>query len=71
MAKPADRLKLGKALLKLKKFFPHDKMLRKMIIYEFRYNKISKYPGEYDIYDSDEEDRRKGNDTNKYFYYKK
>lgn len=35
LAKPKDRLKLGKDILLLKKMFPKDKFLRKLIIEEF------------------------------------
>jgi len=55
LAKPKDRLQTGKALLFLRKMFPHDKILQKMLLEEFRRNKLTKYPEEYDIYDSDEE----------------
>lgn len=57
---PKDRLKLGKALLHLRKMFPKDKILLKMILNEFKENRISKYPLEYDIYDSEEEELVKG-----------
>lgn len=40
--------------------FPKDKILLKMILHEFKENKMSKYPLEYDIYDSDEEELIKG-----------
>ena len=40
-------------ILKLKKMFPTDKILRKMLLDEFRYNKKAKLPLEYDLYDSD------------------
>lgn len=55
LAKPKDHLKVGKALLFLRKKFPRDKILQKMLLEEFKKNKLSKYPEEYDIYDSDEE----------------
>ena len=60
LALPKDRLKLGKALLHLRKMFPKDKILLKMILHEFKENKVSKYPLEYDLYDSDEEGMIKG-----------
>lgn len=43
--------------------FPKDKILLKMILHEFKENKVSKYPLEYDVYDSEEEDFRKGRST--------
>lgn len=52
---PKDNLKKGKTMLFLKKMFPNDRILQRMIISEFRRNKLSKYPEEYDIYDSDDE----------------
>lgn len=55
LAKPKDNLQGGKTMMFLKKMFPNDKILRKMLLNEFRNNKLSKYPEEYDIYDSDEE----------------
>jgi hypothetical protein len=55
LAKPKDRLQAGKALLMLKKMFPGDKILQRMLLEEFKKNKLSKYPEEYDVYDSDEE----------------
>lgn len=59
ISKPKDRLKLGKALLKLKKMFPKDPILMKMIIDEFKESKIAKHPLEYDCFDSDEEGKQK------------
>ena len=41
--------------MELKKMFPNDKILQKFILEEFRHNKLTKYPEEYDIYDSDDE----------------
>lgn len=32
IAKPKDRLKVGKTLLELKKMYPNDKILRKMLL---------------------------------------
>lgn len=55
LAKPKDNLQKGKTMLFLKKMFPNDRILQKMIINEFRKNKLLKYPEEYDVYDSDEE----------------
>ena len=60
LAQPKDCLKLGKALLHLRKMFPKDKILLKMIFHEFKKNKVSKYPLEYDLYDSEEEELIKG-----------
>lgn len=42
--------------------FPKDKILLKMILHEFKENKVSKYPLEYDHYDSEEEELIKGYD---------
>lgn len=55
LAKPKDNLKRGKTMIFLKKVFPHDKILQKMIINEFKKNKLLKYPEEYDVYDSEDE----------------
>ncbi|KRX08618.1 Cyclic nucleotide-binding protein [Pseudocohnilembus persalinus] len=55
LAKPKDRLKLGKQMLILKQMFPKDKYLRNLILQEFRDTKLAKFPEEYDVYDSDEE----------------
>ena len=35
MSKPADRLKVGKAIMELLKMHPNDKILRKMLLKEF------------------------------------
>ena len=56
LAKPKDRWKRGRILMQLKKKFPHDMVLEKMIKEEFKENRVFKYPEEYDLYD-DEEDR--------------
>ena len=55
LAKPKDNLQKGKTILFLKKMFPNDRILQKMLINEFKKNKLLKYPEEYDVYDSDEE----------------
>ena len=55
LAKPKDSLKRGKTMLYLKKMFPHDKILQRMILNEFKKNKLLKYPEEYDVYDSEDE----------------
>lgn len=65
LAKPKDNLKKGKTMLFLKKMFPNDRILQKMILTEFRRNKLSKYPEEYDIYDSDHEIETKQRDKRK------
>ena len=59
MAKPKDRLKKGKTLLELKKMYPNDRILRKMLLQEFKDTKVAKHPLEYDIVDSDEENKVK------------
>ena len=41
--------------MELKKKFPHDPVLERMIKEEFKQNRIFKYPEEYDLFD-DEED---------------
>ena len=55
MSKPADRLKVGKAIMELLKMHPNDKILRRMLLKEFQDTRIAKHPLEYDIVDSDEE----------------
>lgn len=55
LAKPKDKWKRGKKLLELKKKFPHDMVLQKMIQEEFKENRVFKYPEEYDLYDDEEE----------------
>lgn len=55
LAKPKDKWKVGKQLLELKKKFPHDMVLQKMIEEEFKANRVFKFPEEYDIYDEDED----------------
>lgn len=59
MAKHKDRMIVGKTLLELKKMHPDDKVLRKMLIQEFQETKHAKHPLEYDIVDSDEENKIK------------
>ncbi len=56
LAKPKDRWKRGRILLELKKKFPHDPVLERMIKEEFKENRLFKYPEEYDLFD-DEEDK--------------
>ena len=60
LSKPKERLKVGKALLQMKKMFPEDKILRNMILQEFKKNTMVKDAGEYDVFDSEEEDKIKG-----------
>jgi hypothetical protein len=55
ISKPADRLKVGKAIMELLKMHPNDKILRRMLLKEFQDTRIAKHPLEYDIVDSDEE----------------
>lgn len=45
--------------MQLKKKFPHDIVLQKMIKEEFKQNRVFKYPEEYDQYDDEEEYLRK------------
>lgn len=60
MAKPKDRLRAGKTLLELKKMYPNDRILRKMLLQEFRDTKVAKHSLEYDgCVDSDEENKVK------------
>ena len=56
LAKPKDKWKRGKILLEMKKKFPHDIVLERMIKEEFKENKVFKYPEEYDLF-NDEEDK--------------
>ncbi|KAL4443101.1 hypothetical protein ABPG74_002168 [Tetrahymena malaccensis] len=51
LAQPKDRLTIGKQLLYLRKQYPNDKILRKMILEEFQENKVAKHPLEYDCKD--------------------
>jgi len=50
LAKPKDKWKLGKQLLKLYKDFPHDRVLERMIKEEFASNQAFRYPAEYDTF---------------------
>ena len=59
MSKPKDRMKVGKAILELLKMHPEDKVLRKMLLMEFQDTRIAKHPLEYDVVDSDEENKLK------------
>jgi hypothetical protein len=60
LSTPKDRLKIGKTLLKMKSHFPEDKILRGMIVEEFKAERVAKRPLEYDNFDSDEEELMKG-----------
>ncbi len=62
LARPKDRWKRGKILLQLKKKFPHDAVLERMIKEEFRENRVFKHPEEYDVFDDEEEVRIKDRD---------
>lgn len=55
LAKPKDKWQRGKILLQLKKKFPHDIVLQKMIKEEFKENRVFRYPEEYDLYDEEME----------------
>ena len=55
LAKPKDKWKRLKILMKLKKKFAHDLVLEKMIREELKSNKVFKYPEEYDLYDEQED----------------
>lgn len=56
LCKPKDKWKRGKVLMQLKKEFPHDAVIERMVREEFRETKVFKYAPEYDAYD-DKEDR--------------
>ena len=59
LAQPKDKWKRGKKLLDVQKKFPHDLVLQRMIKDEFKENRVFKYPEEYEIYDDEEEEKRK------------
>lgn len=61
LAKPKDRMLVGKTLLELKKMHPDDKLLTKMLLQEFQDTRVAKHPLEYDFVDSDEENKIKCN----------
>ena len=44
---------------------PGDKILTRMIYEEFKENRLAKHPLEYEMHDSDEENKTKGRDINK------
>ena len=66
LSKPKDKWKRGKKLLELKAVFSHDIVLKRMIKDEFKENRVFKYPEEYEIYDDEEEVRRKMTKTKIY-----
>lgn len=45
--------------MELKKQFPHDRILERMIEQEFKDNRPFKHPEEYDVYDYKEENARR------------
>jgi hypothetical protein len=53
LAKPKDKWKVGKQLLKLYKDYPHDRVLERMIKQEFATNQAFRYPAEYDTFRKD------------------
>jgi hypothetical protein len=44
LAKPKDKLKVGKELMVLKRMFPHDRVLERMVQEEFGNNQPFRYP---------------------------
>ena len=46
-------------MLVLKKIFPQDKIINKLIVNEFTETKIAKNPLEYDVHDQDQENKMK------------
>lgn len=59
LTKPKDKWRRGKKLMELQKKFPHDLILQRMVKEEFKENRLFKYPEEYEIYDDEEELKRK------------
>lgn len=59
LAAPKDKWKVGKTLLELQKQFPMDEILKRMVKEEFKTNKVFRYPEEYEVYEEDEEIKRK------------
>lgn len=55
LAAPKDKWERGKILMQMKKKFPHDIVLQKLIKEEFKENRVFKYPEEYDRFDDEEE----------------
>ena len=62
LKQPKDRWALGHELLKLKKDFPLDQVLKNMIWVEFHENKPFRHPEDYDLFDPREEKSRKARD---------
>jgi len=61
---PKDKWKVGKTLLELQKKFPFDDIVKRMVKEEFKANKLFRYPEEYEVYDEDEEIKRKTFNSN-------
>ena len=59
LSQPKDKWKVGHTLLDLEKKFPMDEIVRKMVKEEFKANRIFRYPEEYEVYDEEEEVKRK------------
>ena len=59
LAKSKDKWKRGKKLKEMARKFPHDVILQRMIKEEFKENRLFRYPEEYEIYDDEEEVKRK------------
>ncbi len=59
LSQPKDKWLTGKTMKSLQHDFPHDRVLEKMIKEEFRENRVFRYPDEYEVYDEEEEARRK------------
>ena len=58
MAKPKDRYKTGRVMLRLKEQFKYDNIIQKMLKQEFKDNKLFKFPEEYSVRDEDEQNER-------------
>ena len=52
---------MGNQLAELRRNFPHDRVVQRMIKEEFKSNKTFKYPEEYEIYDENFENNLKKN----------
>lgn len=63
LATPKDSWRVGKELLKLKKLFPHDRVLERMIESEFKANQVFRLPDEYDVYDVEQDEKLKIRET--------
>ncbi|MDR3582438.1 MAG: hypothetical protein P4L67_04165 [Candidatus Pacebacteria bacterium] len=59
LAAPKDKWKVGRTLLELEKQFPMDEIVRRMAKEEFKSNKVFRYPEEYEVYEEEEEAKRK------------